>query len=141
MNQHTNINDSLQQPKRQVRFSEISELVVVQSSTTKGNRDIWYNNHDLNQFKRDARDDFLALKEALSTLSPILIDQEVRGLESVLSGPVFKLLLENKRIVVEEVMREQATQKELGISNPSRISKISKHYSLFSRTWSSSIAL
>lgn len=135
-------NDS-SRPKKRVCFSEYSKLTLFPPSSREDARASWYSRNDIEHFKREARNETLALRR--NTVAPDQVKElayfvsktvssggasansihgsdadivpnnsvEMRGLEHLVSKNVLKLLLERRKLAISRVIHEQAMQKLL----------------------------
>ena len=143
--------------KKRVHFSENSFLTIYPAPSAEDLRASWYSMRDIKHFKQGVRNETLALRSTPTTsevaklafcrsttaedaFNPVHWNEEVRGLEHLVSGSVSKLIVLRRRRVISRVMEEQALQKELGEKDCLRLAKASRKISQESLAWSSRIA-
>ncbi|KAL7449762.1 hypothetical protein ACHAXS_000214 [Conticribra weissflogii] len=139
--------------KKQVKFSIYSTLTVIPSLK---NNNLWYDKDDIRRFKQEAAESLLSLREngvtseveqlanhAASTKHDAekvaRIPDSARGLEHMISYPVFKLTYHSRLQVMSRVLREQERQRASGDFDESRLAEASTQNSAFAKDWASII--
>lgn len=138
--------------KKQVRWAEISTLVVTARNTDSDNEASWYSKDAIRQFKRDAKASSLLLagthdSKVMKLLchsvqkklaQPNVKVQDVniiRGLEHMLSREVCFLLVQNRRMTIDKVLEEQMRQTRSGEYDAAQIASVSSKSSRFAVRW------
>ncbi|KAL3786840.1 hypothetical protein ACHAWO_003183 [Cyclotella atomus] len=136
-------------PKR-LRFSETAQVMVVRK-VRYGN---WLNKSEIREFKRDVHTSALAKTDLYSqvmrtigysvqqgTTSPeFKVEEDVRGLEHLLSPEVTRVLIQRRKMTIDQVLKEQERQLLFGEHDPEKIAMISQNNSSFVVEWRRRIA-
>ena len=138
--------------KKQLRWAEISTLVVTARKTESENEASWYNKDEIRQFKRDTKVSSVLLAGThdskmmkllghfvqKGTAQPNVKVQDanlIRGLEHLLSREVCSLLVQSRRLTIAKVLEEQKRQTCLGEYDAARIAFTSNKSSRFAVSW------
>ena len=152
---------------KRVHFSENASLTTFSAPPREVVRAAWYNRRDIDNFKRDIRNDTLALREtmakgkienlahsiafsgsnmnthemgAFNSHSPCEKEKVVEGLEHLISPLVYNLICRRRKLAISRVIEEQEIQKTMGIEDRLRIAQVARNYSRFSKKWSCHLA-
>ncbi len=131
--------------KKRVKFSVYSTLTVIPSLK---NNNLWYGKDDIKKFKQETAESLLSLREngvtsdveqLASHAASTKLDAEkvnsipdlARGLEHMISFPVFKLTYLNREQVISRVLKEQERQRVSGDFDETRLAEVSSQNSTF----------
>lgn len=144
-------------PKKKVRFSELSQMVVTQPKTEDDLLASWYTKHEVKKFKRNAEISAkrFAKSRASHTIKQLAYSimsgtpqknanfdhkELVCGLEHILSPSMMKLLMQRRKMTIVRVLEEQDIQRKSGETNISRIALASMENSSLTKEWRRRIA-
>eukprot|EP00956_Cyclotella_meneghiniana_P033928 scaffold100473_cov22-Cyclotella_meneghiniana.AAC.1 len=144
-------------PKKKVRFSELSQMVLTKPTTEADIQASWYNKHEIKKFKHNAeisakrfaksRASYTIKRVAYSIMSGTpqtnaSIDHKelICGLEHIVSPSMMKLLMQRRKMSVSRVLEEQNIQRKSGETSISRIALASMENSSFTKEWRRRIA-
>jgi len=145
--------------RKSLRFSEYSSLVLIKPLGTEEAQNAWYTKKEMDEFKKTALVDSLALK---GTRTAEIMEQVVhsvaagmppkdndkidnkeaiRGIEHFLSPDILKMVIEMRTRHKWTVLKAQRLQKLAGscTKDPTFVAKVSETSSEFSKEWCSRI--
>ena len=149
--------DAPHRSNKRLRFSEMSTLVIFPPRSDVHVQNSWYSKEEVALFKRELRTSTQALRDtrtakamkyiaySISTGLPLTNihihgKEHIRGMEHLLSPDVLKLLFQRRRQTITRVLEEQASQKQNGMGDPSRLAQVSMNNSSFTREWAHRIS-
>jgi hypothetical protein len=144
-------------PKKVVRFSDTSIMIVTRPKSQAELQASWYTKHEIKRFRHNA--ELSARRFCKSRASNVIKHvaysimsgspqsdmsfhhkEVVCGLEHMISPSIMKVLMQRRRMTIARVLEEQQIQAQLGEKDPCRIALASMENSAFTREWRRRIA-
>ena len=150
MNNNINNEEAVTRPRKRVRFSQLSSLLLTTPKTSRELHSTWLTKAEQDQFKSNAIQAAANIRMTDTNApklmkhiakSNTIIDvpgrEVICGLEHLISPDVFKTLYGERRKTIARVLQVQHAQR-IGIcgTNPETTAKVSEINSSFSRSWS-----
>ena len=129
MNIHSNRKQRTMKSSKQVRFADMSQMVVVVNLTEKYKQEVWYTKAEMKSFKINTRrlaGDMLMNKELH------VIEKNIVGLEKYLSIELFDEFILRREQLMNEVLGEAQRQKLYGLDY-NRLARSSEKCTVWAR--------